>query len=60
MALDLPISWFFVSPSNEGRSAQQDQAIIPGSGGRIRSDSETRIADLRQRLDDVIAGKKRD
>jgi len=60
MALDLPISWFFQQSLEVRSDGRRAPMFAPDAIRRMYSDSEARIENLRQRLDEVRAKRKRD
>lgn len=60
MALDLPISWFFGQTASAGRTAVSGRVPPIGGTARRPSKSDSRIDELRQRLDNLRQDRKRD
>ena len=60
MALDLPIAWFFGPPANIDQASLKRRVTSSATRRLVRSGSDARLEDLRQRLDELRAKRDRD
>lgn len=60
MALDLPIAWFFGPPADIEQGLLKGRVASPGTRRLVRSGSDARLENLRQRLDELRTKRNRD